>query len=210
MTSRWRWARGCAALIAALAGCGTGAGSSAPPANTPSVVVPPLWVLAPHPDDESLMAAEIIASAVRARRPIFVHVMTNGDLGCGRDGWRRQDEAVAAMEVLGLPERQLRFLGYPDGWLDALGSEPLSPLPRTRRDGTCGEGAVTYGARGEGGADVHTRRAGSPGTYTAQGAIDDLVHLLERDRPSDVYVSHPIDDHPDHATTYVLLRRALE
>ncbi len=169
-----------------------------------------MWVLAPHPDDEALMAAHVIATATRRGHPIVVHLMTNGDLGCERNGFLRQRETVAAMRILGLPEQRIRFLGYPDGALDALGAVPLPPRPRTLLDGTCGEGSTTYSARGENSLDVHTAWTGTPAAYTASNAIVDLVHLLERDRPMDVYVSHPIDAHPDHAMTYILLRRALE
>lgn len=196
-----------------LAACGAGADaarSERARVSTPRATAAPIWVLAPHPDDEALMAAQVIASATREGRPVFVHVMTNGDLGCERDGWLRQRETVAAMRTLGLAEARIRFLGYPDGWLGALGSIPLPPLPRRLADGRCAPGATTYGARGEAHADVHTARTGRPGSYTAENAIADLAYLLERDRPSDVYVSHPLDRHPDHATTYVLFRRALE
>lgn len=182
-------------------------------AALPSVRTAPrggLWVLAPHPDDESLMAAHVIATAVDEGRDVHVLIMTNGDLGCERDGWLRQRETVAAMAELGLPEERIRFLGYPDGHLRSLGATPLLPLARRSEDGGCGEGHATYGARGERGMDVHRARTGVPGPYVLTSVIDDLVWLLERDRPTDVYVSHPIDDHPDHATTYVLLRRALD
>lgn len=170
----------------------------------------PMWVLAPHPDDEALMAAHVIATATRQGQPVMVHLMTNGDLGCERNGYARQRETIRAMHVLGLPGQRIRFLGYPDGALDQLGMNPLPPRPRTRVDGTCGEGSTTYAVQGEHGLDVHTARTGSPGEYTATNVIEDLVYLLERDRPRDIYVSHPIDAHPDHAMTYIFLRRALE
>lgn len=191
--------------LLALSACG----APRPPAATARADAP-LWVLAPHPDDEALMAAHAIATAARAGRPVIVHVMTNGDLGCERDGWLREGETIAAMAELGVPEERVRFLGYPDGHLDALGPIPLAPLERRARDGSCTRGNTTYAGRGEHGVDVHTARTGAPAPYTDASAIDDLVALLERDRPSDVYTSHPIDDHPDHATTYILLRRALE
>jgi LmbE family N-acetylglucosaminyl deacetylase len=222
-----------ATILVLLAGCGASRSpSSSPlqPARTPPASLarsvsssprrtPPdcladsgaeRWVLAPHPDDESLFGAEPLTEALAAGRSVRVIWMTNGDLGCERDGWLRQREAVAAMEVLGVAEDRLVFLGYPDGWLDALGTVPLAPLERRLEDGTCGRGNTTYGRRGACGVDVHRARTGMPGEYTAANAIEDLVWLLEHDRPSDVFTSHPMDDHPDHAATYVLLRRALE
>ena len=112
---------------------------------------------------------------VRAGRPVHVHVMTNGDLGCERDGWLREGETVAAMAELGVPEDRIRFLGYPDGSLDALGAVPLAPLERRARDGSCTQGNTTYAGRGEHGVDVHTARTGSPAPYTDENAIGDLV-----------------------------------
>ncbi len=167
-------------------------------------------MLAPHPDDEALFGAEPIRRALRDGRDVRVMVMTNGDLGCGRDGHLRQSETIAAMAELGLAEDHVRFLGYPDGYLDALATEPLPARERRMADGTCGTGASTYASRGEAGRDVHAQLHGEAGAYTLDGAVGDLVALLERDRPSDVYVAHPIDAHPDHATTYLLLRHALE
>jgi LmbE family N-acetylglucosaminyl deacetylase len=169
-----------------------------------------LWILAPHPDDEALFGAEPIRRALREGRDVRVMVMTNGDLGCGRDGYLRERETVAAMAELGLPEDHVRFLGYPDGYLAALATQPLPARERRLADGSCGIGASTYAARGEAGRDVHAQLRGEAGAYTIDNAVGDLVALLERDRPSDVYVAHPIDEHPDHASTYLLLRLALE
>ena len=169
-----------------------------------------LWVLAPHPDDEVLMAGELLCDAVRRGRPLTVLVMTNGDLSCTRDGHARQGETVAALAALGVTEEHVHFLGYPDGWLDALGPVPLDPLPRTAIDGSCGTGAATYAERGAFGQDVHTHETGAPGPYVASGPVDDLVRLLERERPTEIVTAHGIDTHPDHARTYVLLRQAID
>ena len=157
-----------------------------------------------------MFGAEPIRRALREHRDVSVFVMTNGDLGCERDGYLRERETIAALAVLGLDESRVHFLGYPDGYLDALGATPLPPRERRDADGRCGLGATTYAARGAEHTDVHTALTGAPADYTAANAIGDLAAWLERERPSDVYVAHPIDEHPDHATTYVLLRRALE
>lgn len=169
-----------------------------------------LWVLAPHPDDEVLMAGELLRDAVRRGRPYSVLVMTNGDLSCARNGHARQGESVEALAELGVPEDHVHFLGYPDGWLDALGPVPLDPLPRAAADGSCGVGDHTYAERGAFGVDVHTHEMGAPGPYVASGPVDDLVRLLERERPTEIVTAHGIDTHPDHARTYVLLRQAID
>ncbi len=156
------------------------------------------------------MAGELLRAAVRADRPLSVLVMTNGDLSCARDGHVRQAETISALAALGVTEDSVYFLGYPDGWLDALGPVPLDPLPRTQPDGACGTGDQTYASRGMGAADLHTTRTGEAGAYVADGPVDDLAWLLLRERPTEIVTAHGIDTHPDHAMTYVYVRRAIE
>ncbi len=167
-------------------------------------------VLVPHPDDEAIMAAGVIARERRSGRRVAVAVVTNGDLSCERDGLRREDETIDAMARLGVPEEDVFFLGYPDGHLDELSSVPLAPLPRRTRSGGCGSGATTYAARGRGHSDVHTWLTGQPARYTSDAVVFDIASLIERLAPTDVFTSHPIDEHPDHASVYVFVRRAVE
>jgi LmbE family N-acetylglucosaminyl deacetylase len=167
-------------------------------------------VIAPHPDDETLMAAGVIARERTAGRRVAVAIVTNGDLSCERDGYLREAESVAAMKRLGLREEDIFFLGYPDGHLDELGHEPLPPV--THRDPArgCIAGNTTYAGRGAGGTDVHSLLTGRPAAFTSDALVFDLRSLVARLGPRDVYVSHPIDEHPDHAFVYAYLRRALE
>lgn len=169
-----------------------------------------LWVLAPHPDDEVLIAGEMLHAAVLRGRPVSVVVMTNGDLSCSRNGHVRQGETIAALAMLGVRESDVHFLGYPDGYLAWLGPVPLDPLARTMPDGSCGTGDHTYASRGAGGLDVHTLETGSPGAYVASGPEEDLARLLRREQPTEIVTTLGNDRHPDHAMTYVYLRRALE
>src|SRR5512133_1695139 len=166
-------------------------------------------VIAPHPDDESLMAGGVLFRATQAGAEAAVVVVTNGDLDCLNDGVRRQGEAVAALSILGLPEDRSHFLGYPDGGLALLGRTPLPPRLRIL-DHACVSGNTTYGARGFGRRDYHSARFGSPALYTRDNAESDLAMLLDQLRPTDVVVSHPDDTHPDHVATYSLFRSALD
>ena len=175
-------------------------------ADTPGNVE---WlVLAPHPDDATLIAAGVIARAVRSNAGIAVAFMTNGDLSCSRDGLAREAESIRALAELGLDEQRVYFLGYPDGYLARLGHVVLPPVER-RIDGRCVQGNETYARRGHDGRDVHFTWFGASATYTAENAVADLSALLESLRPRQIVVTHPMDVHPDHAATYALLRRAL-
>lgn len=198
------------APIGALLALGCGASST--PVEHAELAAPTerIWVVAPHPDDEVLMAGATLLDAVARGVEVEVVVMTNGDLSCGRDGWARQDESIAALAELGVDEAHVHFLGYPDGWLDALATTPIGPFPRQLEDGSCGTGATTYGRRGAEHADVHTARTGTPAAFTEANVLGDLRALLDALPPTTVHLPHAIDTHPDHAATYELVRRALE
>ena len=194
-------------MILVLGACGVHRGTQPQPAHVGSADV---LLIAPHPDDETLMAAGVIARERAAGRRVAVAVVTNGDLSCDRNGLVREAETIAAMALLGVREEDIFFLGYPDGHLDELGHLPLAPVTRLDRDGRCVTGNTTYAGRGAGGTDVHTLLTGKPAPYTSDSLVSDLAALIERLRPYDIYVSHPIDEHPDHASVYAYLRRALE
>lgn len=92
-------------------------------------------MVAPHPDDESIAAAGVIARAVSEKEDIQMVMVTNGDgfkkalknfaetgvpesgdyLNLGR---ARQEETLRALASLGLAREKLLFLGYPDGALN--------------------------------------------------------------------------------------------
>jgi len=187
--------------------------STSTPLVAPSptaIPVGPVLVVVPHPDDEVLIAAGIIARARRGGLPVDVAVMTNGGLGCGRDGGARQAESIGGLARLGVTEDHVHFLGLPDGSLADLGSAPLPPVEQRDRDGQCVRVATTSAWRGRGAVDVHTRRTGRPGPLTVDVAEEDLVALLDDVRPVLVITTHELDTHPDHAATGTLVRRALE
>ena len=167
-------------------------------------------VLAPHPDDEVLTSAGVIADAVQAGDAVDVVIVTNGDYTCERNGYLRENESVAALARLGLAEEHVHFLGYPDGYLTQLAATPLAPIERRDSQGNCEHGNTTYAARGAGAHDEHSVRAGAAATYTADALRGDIEALLTRLEPTDIYVTHSVDEHPDHARTYTYLRRALD
>lgn len=194
-------------MLAALA---IGCAASPQAAPHPSARSTSRWlVIAPHPDDEVLIAAGVLKSAVERGDDVAIAVMTNGDYDCVHDGLAREAESVAGLAVLGVPESRVFFLGYPDGGLARLGDAPLSSRRRTG-DGACALLTTTYGARGAGGADFHRVRAGTSATYTRANAVGDLATLLAELSPTDVAITHPDDTHADHAATYALFRAALE
>lgn len=183
------------ALALTLTACAS-ADVSAPRGATPSAP-PRRWlVVAPHPDDEALIAGGVLARASEDGAPAFVVVMTNGDFDCQHDGLARERESLAGLAALGVAPSRVRFLGYPDGGLGALGRAPLAR--RRLEAGACVLGDTTYG------------RDATRALYTRANAVADVAAVLAALRPTDVAVTHPMDTHPDHAATYALLRDAME
>lgn len=85
----------------------------------------PVFVLAPHPDDESIGCGGLIAASAAAGIPVFVHVLTDGRHSHpGSRAWpperiaeRREAEARRAGAHLGLAPEALRFERKLDGSL---------------------------------------------------------------------------------------------
>ena len=172
-------------------------------------------VFAPHPDDETLGAGGMIRQARLKGDDVRAVLITNGDgfrisaaqcfheitvppADFVRYAYLRQAEARTALAVLGLPSDHVTFLGYPDRGLMPMWIEHWSPK-------TPFSSAFT-------GAD-HSPYINSPTLHTAycgQNLLADIEKQMLSDQPTDIYVTHPSDDHPDHAAASVFVRTALE
>lgn len=75
-----------------------------------------ILILAPHPDDEVLMAAGLIRRGVLQGAKISVCIVTDGNYLCldGSKASLRRSESLAALHLLGVGEKDVWFLGYPD------------------------------------------------------------------------------------------------
>jgi LmbE family N-acetylglucosaminyl deacetylase len=166
----------------------------------------PAWartvlVVAPHPDDEALMAAGVIRHAVEAGDTVKVIVVTNGDYPTTTLGYLRQGESVAAMTLLGLTEDDVIFLGYGDALLMRLYDAASETTVFTSIAGQ----SRTYGNRGLGRLDYHTYRHGVAGDYNRRTLREDLTDLLLTFSPDDIYTTSYHDAHYDHRAVYLFL-----
>jgi LmbE family N-acetylglucosaminyl deacetylase len=171
-------------------------------------------VLAPHPDDEVLGCGGVIQQARARNLPVRVVFLTYGDHNewsfmvyrkhpvvapgaLRRLGLVRHNEALAAGEVLGLARDQLTFLGYPDlGTLHIWTSywNHDAPFRSLLTDTT----RVPYS---------NAFRPGAP--YRGEEILRDLASVIKDFRPTKVFVSHPMDHHPDHRALYLFATVAL-
>ncbi len=172
-------------------------------------------VFAPHSDDETLGCAGMLALAVRNGVRVRVVLMTNGDgfrIGVARAyttvqvtpqkcieyAYRRQQETLAALSVLGVPRKDVVFLGYPDRGIAALwdrywGDEELYTSHATQSDHSPYSDSFTLHA-----------------PYCGEQLVADIERVLKLDQPTDVYVPHPCDNHSDHYATYCFVTAAIE
>lgn len=176
-----------------------------------------LMVFAPHPDDETLAAGGAIQIARQHGAQVQVVIVTNGDgqvfapsildrrprpspQDYLRLGLRRQQESLAALRLLGVPEGDVIFLGYPD--------RGLLPMWLADWQTQCPFTAPYTKAR----ADPYSNAYDPHAEYCGRNLLADLRLLLEQDRPDLILLPHPADQHPDHRalSAYVRLAVALE
>lgn len=173
-----------------------------------------LLVLAPHCDDETLGLGGLIADARANGAMVSVAFLTNGDgfrVAASRElkkpvlapddfvhfAERRQKEALAATRTLGVPEADVVFLGFPDRGLMPLWQDNWSDNAPYRSAYT-GRQRCPY-------SRCQTPQA----LYSGESLTRELVKLLQRVRPTDVFVTHPSDDHPDHSAAPAFARTAM-
>jgi LmbE family N-acetylglucosaminyl deacetylase len=165
-------------------------------------------VIAPHPDDELLIAAGVIYRARQAGITVWVMLTTNGDVTGIPSGIVRQGESIDGLALLGVDEDHTVFLGYADGSLQPMRNNFVS-MPYTSPNTASSQ---TQGTRGLGRAPYNRTRTGTGtnGPNMGNAVKADLEHFLNARRPTDIFVTGPLDEHPDHATSYLFLRDALE
>lgn len=171
-------------------------------------------VLAPHPDDEAIGACAVIQRCVREGIPVKVVYFTNGDnnelsfivyekrivfkkRAFVHMGEVRRSEALRAMKYLGLEDKDVIFLGYPDfGTLQIFSKfwDPKKPyrsmLTRVTR--------VPY-----------TNSFSYDAPYIGQSILKDLGNIIGSFVPTKIFVSHPADHNRDHRALYLFLQVAL-
>jgi len=170
--------------------------------------------LAPHPDDEVIATGGILQQVISEGLPLKVVYFTNGDnnqlafivyekrivFRKGEFtfmGEVRRKEAVKAMGLLGIKEKDLIFLGYPDfGTMNIFtkywGDDVPFKSMLTRVTNVPYKECFSYRA-----------------PYTGESVLIDLKTILEDFRPTKIFVSHPVDSNVDHRALYLFLQVAL-
>src|SRR5579871_3737600 len=80
----------------------------------------PLLIVSPHPDDETLGAGGLIATALSQRRSVVILSLTDGEAArpeVPNLAQLRQKELARAMQILSPQQPRIVRLGLPDGEL---------------------------------------------------------------------------------------------
>lgn len=172
-----------------------------------------IMVVAPHPDDETLGCGGVLRRALEKKIPALVVVMNNGDgykravelyfktVEPGPDQFRelgfvRHQETINAMKQLGLGEKNIFFLSYPDGGTNSLFDVnwDSSNLHRGMNGATHAPYAFSY-------------EKGAP--YCGENVVKNLEEIIRRFRPSVIFYPDPEDAHHDHWATSAFLEYVL-
>lgn len=162
-----------------------------------------LFLVAPHPDDETLGAGGLLQRVLERGGTVYIALITAGDgyveavvreTGLPRPrpsqyvayGERRLHESRVALRQLGRRRVYLEFLGFPDGGLEGLLEA------HWRR--TYPERSRTTRA-----TDPPYSEALEPDVpYDGADLRRELVRLLKESHPTIVALPDPLDRHPDH------------
>ncbi len=169
-----------------------------------------ILIVSPHPDDAVLCCAGVIQQAVKRGDTVHIIEITDGTgyqaaaaSASGKPvgqlkpedylalGTLRRNEDLTALSILGLSEKNVTFLGYPDGWLDETYKADAF-LPFT---------------------DPYTKQAASKDTkhvFAKSSVVGDLTSLLTTLRPDILYLPSDSDDSLDHTVTTQFVKYALQ
>ena len=171
-------------------------------------------IFAPHNDDEVLGAADLISKTVKNGGSVKVVLITNGDgyrnaitfdyLNLNpkpKDyinfGYNRQQETLKALEQCGLTEKDVIFLGYPDGGVSSMWSLHW-------------DDSFPYIS-----SFTHTSKSPYKNSYTmnapfsGESLASDIKSIILSYKPTHIVYPHPNDRHPDHWATNAFVKYVL-
>lgn len=163
-----------------------------------------ILIIAPHQDDEILAAGLLIQSCLCAGDNIFIAFATNGDRNGREAGVRRYQESVRALQLLGVKEEHIFYLGYGDtgmrlehSFLYHLFYENdhiLVPTPVSRQ---------TYHPAGK--PTLHYACTGREADYCRNSFLDDLNRLLDVCQAQFIVLPSGLDRHGDHRACFLFM-----
>ena len=155
-------------------------------------------IISPHEDDEINIAGGVIEEYRRYGSTVTLLFLSNGDyMGKGE---ARMREALKVAAMLGVPEEQVIFLGYGDGWITEEGFT-LYNAPEDMPLLSMGLHRETFGL-----PEHPAFREGR--SYTRNNLLEDLGEVIRMLRP-DVIFCTDYENHADHIAASLFTEEAL-
>lgn len=175
-----------------------------------------ILVFAPHPDDESLGAGGLIARAVEKNATVMVVMVTDGSSSHTTSGYSnlkahinvtgnislpelRHTETLNALKNLGVSEKNVVFLGYPD-----VGLGPLFEIYWDYNN--------TYKSANDFNKLNYSSYSFSyekNAPYAGANVVKNMQTIIRDFKPTIVVYPDDGDDHPDHWATSAFVRYSL-
>lgn len=160
-----------------------------------------LMVIVPHEDDEINIAGTVIDGARAEGMRVICVFVTNGDYQYIPEV--RLNEAVQALAVLGVPEEDIVFLGYPDGGAHAERSVFIhgqtKPVVINGRMETCGTPQK---------AEFCMKEWRIHHTWTWDHLLLDLRTVILKYAPEGI-IAVDFEKHPDHRMVSMAFEKAM-
>ena len=147
-------------------------------------------VLAPHPDDEILLAGGLIYY-IRKQFDVRVAFLTNGDSN-RKLGGKRIQEAIDSLNVLGVKENRIEFLGYGNNWKEG---KHIYNMPNDDIVMSIAGRTQTYG--NDKVLEYSKKRTGYSRDYKRINVLEDIKDLIVEEFP-EIIICVDYDSHPDH------------
>lgn len=140
-------------------------------------------VIAPHPDDEAIACAGVIRYCTENNIPVKIIVLTDGYLGASAE--KRHEESINAMEKLGVEQKDILFLGYPDGVLPSLLTKNWDSDNPYILNGNTKNVDYSY---------AYEQNA----TYSGANLYDNLAEIITKYHPTIIFYPDSEDEQIDH------------
>jgi len=173
-----------------------------------------ILVFAPHSDDEVLGTAGLVLNALRTGAKVKIVLITNGDNNLLstdlefrtlyptarefiRAGEARQQETIKALKYIGVDEKDIIFLGYPDRGIKSLYKKNWS-ISNPYRSSATKEIKASYKIIYE--PDV---------MFCGENLLKNINAIMESFSPTIVIGPHLKDHHPDHRYGILFILKAI-
>jgi len=151
-------------------------------------------IIAPHPDDEAIGCAGVIRYCVENNISVKIVVLTDGYLSASPV--KRHDESVNGMKMLGVPQDDIIFLGYPDGTLPMLLTKNWNHKSPYNINGTTTNGNYPYSYQ-------------QNASYSGESLFYNLMEIINNYEPTVILYPDSEDEQIDHWATNAFMEYAM-